>query len=132
MASTEFRYPDTTSPTATWVPAHDPVLNGSADNENTGIAAQLAADNVTQHAEQLSSAYSKYVLAFSGLSSADKAAMKTFAAAVKGAKFYAKDCGQLSSSFIPVRFAREGFQRTWAPQAGSKWAVTVVLVDAPS
>lgn len=132
MAVTEFRYPDTSSPTHTWTSPKDPLVAGSLTDQDSGIAAQLAADNQTLHAEQLTNAYNKYTLHFSGINATQAAAYWTFLIAVRGAKFYFKDCGAASSSFIPVRFAKEGFRRQLQPENGGTYAFTAVLVDSPT
>lgn len=131
--SVEFRYPNESTNTNTWLPTCSLVIAGSFEDEVTGIAAQLAADNLTLHAEKLSNAFGRYVLRLTGVSPSDKASLKTFAAAVQGAGFAFKDsCGQVSSSYLRVRFAREGFKRSWQPEAGGTYVVTVVLIDAGS
>lgn len=132
MAGTEFHFPSAASPTTSWVPTKDPTVSGTSIEDNAGVAAQLAADNVTQHAEQLSNSYSRYTLAFSGLSLAtDRPLLTALVNAALGGTFEFKTCGALVPNYKQVRFAREGFKRTIQAGAGGTFSVTVVLVDAP-
>lgn len=130
MAATEFHYPNSGAPSISWQPGKTPLIDGTNEDEDTGIAALLAADNETLHAEQLSNPFSKYTFRFSGISPAAKAALISFALAVGGAAFDMSYCFNGSTISKRVCFAREGFRRTWLPESGGTYGVTVVLVDA--
>lgn len=118
----ELRYPDETTPTASWVPVDQPLRESPSDDLD-GFLIGPTPDLRTFFRYQISRSARDYTYRFGFLSDTDRANFRTFRAAVLGADFRINDPvdGFFTGTFHP----EDGWTRNWDPVGANLWGVTI-------
>lgn len=125
----ELRYPDESSPTASWLPSKDPLADGSQQLDDDNVLVDVSGDGQSVFTYVVGSAFREYVYRFRGLSVTDKANFETFRAAALGGSFRFREdatCGGVLS-YTTVKFAPDGFTRTWQQMTNQRWEMELRL-----
>lgn len=104
--------------TLNWNPTRDPLL-GSGQVKHSGLAAESAADQVSIYTYRYALKHTFYRYDFA-IPVSDFELYETFEDAVSGDPFELTEgaCGAFTD-YRKVKFADEGFQRTWRYEKGS-------------
>lgn len=128
--SFQLAYPSHTSPSSTLTFSKSPIVVGSAQQESEGYAAHVMSGQRTVRSYRYSAAYKIYTFAFAGLTPTDKSNFETFRDAALARAFEVLDsngsCGTVLN-WTKVKFDPAGTIRTWQPQPGSTYGVTIIL-----
>lgn len=125
MATFSLKYPTESSPTATWAPSLDPIMESGFEDDDNMIVHTMADGKTTYNYRRGSSVRSR-VYTFTGLTNADRTSFETFQAAALGETFKVID--EVSTpSYVTVRFAPDGFARAWRQMPKSKWGLVLKL-----
>lgn len=118
----ELRYPNESSPTASWVPSVEPA--DYTQPQRASVIVQQMADGATQYHYKGATGRMKndrYV--FADITDTDKANFEAFVDAVAPNQFKLKD--PITGAFVFVKFAV--YEWTFAPIGPNRWGFTLEL-----
>ncbi len=110
MGACEFHYPNESSPTANFVPEHQPVSPGSGVGFLSGVAADLMSDAVTMYRYQIADSVMDFELKWSVWTDTDYANFFTFMGAVGSNGFRMKAPITLGT-YYDVAFTSDNYSR---------------------